>query len=218
MYRWTYGSRNNILGLGGHTSVWNTPGGTLSDKTAMKEYPCLTQEMIYEALQEGKLQGKHGSMMGNPYVKLIRHEVKAFVREKFGEESFQIEENKKKLLSVKSQLRTIPGEIRTLEEKRDRLEAEEKRLLEVLGDNAPSTKKKGSGRGRGRGRGRGSSSVGSSTKNKNETVSLDDDSGDKENESDSDGVLSSTSKRGRGSGRGGRGGSSRGKRAKLEEL
>lgn len=39
------------------SSPWNSAGQTLSDKNAMKEYPALTQEIIYKALNDGKLQG-----------------------------------------------------------------------------------------------------------------------------------------------------------------
>ena len=48
---------------------WTKKGGTLSDKTAFKEFG-LTQNDIIKAIHEGKLQFREGSIYGNPYLRL----------------------------------------------------------------------------------------------------------------------------------------------------
>ena len=64
-------------------SAWHKKGGTLSDKSARKEFG-ITQEEIIDAIRDGKLQYRTNTMYGNPYLKLIRSEVEAFVDEKYG--------------------------------------------------------------------------------------------------------------------------------------
>jgi hypothetical protein len=62
-------------------SEWNKKGATLSDKTAKKEFD-LTQNVIFDAIKAGKLQYKQNHIHGNPYLRLLRHEVESFVKEK----------------------------------------------------------------------------------------------------------------------------------------
>jgi hypothetical protein len=52
-------------------SEWQRKGGTLSDKTARKEFS-LTQDEIVEAIRAGKLQYRHAAMHGNPFLRLLR--------------------------------------------------------------------------------------------------------------------------------------------------
>jgi hypothetical protein len=46
-------------------SVWLKKGGTLSDKSARKEFG-LSQDEIIEAIKSGKLQYRKNYMHGNP--------------------------------------------------------------------------------------------------------------------------------------------------------
>jgi hypothetical protein len=68
-------------------SIWKQKGATLSDKSARQEFG-LTQQEIYEAMRAGKLQFQQNSMHGNPWFRLLRHEVEALGRQehKQGEE------------------------------------------------------------------------------------------------------------------------------------
>ncbi|MHA1646535.1 MAG: hypothetical protein ACTSVL_03085 [Promethearchaeota archaeon] len=68
---------------GKEKSAWVKKGGTLSDKSARKEFG-LTQEEIIDAIYIGKLQYRFNNVFGNPYLKLVRNEVEAFVEEKYG--------------------------------------------------------------------------------------------------------------------------------------
>jgi len=64
---------------------WTRKGATLSDKTARKEFG-LAQQEIVEAVREDKLQFRENHIHGNPYLRLLRHEVEALVGSKSGQE------------------------------------------------------------------------------------------------------------------------------------
>ena len=65
-------------------SRWSRKGATFSDKSARQEFG-LTQQEIIAAIRAGKLQFRGSNMHGNPWFRLLRHEVEALVREKSGE-------------------------------------------------------------------------------------------------------------------------------------
>ena len=60
-------------------SIWTQKGATLSDKSARQEFG-LTQQEIYAAMRAGKLQFREANMHGNPWFRLLRHEVEALVK------------------------------------------------------------------------------------------------------------------------------------------
>jgi hypothetical protein len=64
-------------------SMWSQKGATMSDKSARQEFG-LTQEEIIAAIRAGKLQFRESNMHGNPWFRLLRHEVEALVRDKSG--------------------------------------------------------------------------------------------------------------------------------------
>ena len=103
-----------------------TKGATLSNKTARKEFG-LTQEEIFEAINEGKLQYRNNYMHGNPYLKLIRREVDAIVNEKYGGDYLK----KKKL---ENELTPVNRELRGLKSKISSLEKRKAKLLENIGE------------------------------------------------------------------------------------
>ena len=75
------------------TSIWKQQGATLSDKSARKEFG-LTQDEIFAAMRAGKLQFRQNSMHGNPWFRLLRHEVEALVKEKSGKDGLKKETRK----------------------------------------------------------------------------------------------------------------------------
>ena len=66
-------------------SIWSSKGATLSDKSARVEFG-LTQQEIVAAIRACKLQFREGNMHGNPWFRLLRHEVEAFVSETNGQD------------------------------------------------------------------------------------------------------------------------------------
>ena len=64
-------------------SEWRRKGATLSHKTAQKEFG-LTWEEIVRAIRASKLRCREHSMHGNPWLRLLRREVEALVKERHG--------------------------------------------------------------------------------------------------------------------------------------
>ena len=107
-------------------SVWTKKGGTLSDKSARKEFG-LTQEEIIDAIKGGKLQFRKNYMHGNPYLRLVRSEVEELVVEKYGDNYFEIKKLKKELAQINQEIGRIKGRIAFLEKRKIA-------LLEELGE------------------------------------------------------------------------------------
>jgi septal ring factor EnvC (AmiA/AmiB activator) len=105
------------------TSIWGQPGATLSDKSARKEFG-LTQEEIFEAMRAGKLQFQQNSMHGNPWFRLLRHEVEALVKEKSGEDGLQKKKLQKELADLNKEARKIKTRLKAIERRRAELEKE----------------------------------------------------------------------------------------------
>lgn len=95
-------------------SNWTEQGATLSHKNACKEFG-FTEQEIFEAIKQGKLQYQINYAHGNPYYKLLRKEVVALVEQMHG--SQYLEEQK-----INHQLKTITREINSLKRKLTSLE------------------------------------------------------------------------------------------------
>ena len=98
-------------------SVWTQKGGTLSDKSARKEFG-LTQEEIIEAIKCEKLQYKLNYIHGNPYFRLIRNEVESLVKKKYGKDYFKKKKLKNELSQVNKDMRRLKKQLKSLEDKK----------------------------------------------------------------------------------------------------
>ena len=101
-------------------SVWSKKGATLSDKSARKEFG-LTQEDIIQAIKDGKLQYRHNSVFGNPFLRLIRSEVEALVDEKYGSNYLEQKKNKKELAQINRELKRLNAQFISLEQRKAEL-------------------------------------------------------------------------------------------------
>jgi hypothetical protein len=66
-------------------SAWTTKGGTLSHKSAEKEFG-LTFDEIVACIRSAKLQYRENSIYGAPFLRLFRNKVDALVSEKYGKD------------------------------------------------------------------------------------------------------------------------------------
>ncbi len=105
------------------SSNWNAPGAAMSDKSAIKEYG-LTQQEIYAAVREGKLQYRENQAHGNPYLRLLRSEVETLVKSLRGEKGFEQQKLQAELKSVQTQIRSCKTKLKKLERRRDELQSE----------------------------------------------------------------------------------------------
>ena len=101
-------------------SAWVTKGGTLSDKSARKEFG-LTQDEIIEALKGGKFQYRINYMHGNPYYKLIRSEVESFVNEKYGSNYLKKKKIQNELAKIKKEIKVLKSQLVSLEQRKTEL-------------------------------------------------------------------------------------------------
>jgi hypothetical protein len=101
-------------------SGWTRKGATLSDKTARKEFD-LTQQEIVAAIREGKLQCRENHIHGNPYLRLLRHEVEALVSEKSGQDHLHKKKLQKELADINKEARKLKNRLKAIERRRAEL-------------------------------------------------------------------------------------------------
>ena len=97
--------------------IWSQQGATLSDKSACEEYG-LTQEEIYAAMRAGKLQYRQSNMYGNPWFRLLLHEVEALVKEKGGQDHLHKKKLEKELTDIDKESRKLKTRLKALERRR----------------------------------------------------------------------------------------------------
>jgi septal ring factor EnvC (AmiA/AmiB activator) len=102
---------------------WSQKGATLSDKSAQKEFG-LTQQEIIAAIRAGKLQYREGSIHGNPWLRLLRHEVEALVKEKDGQDHLHKKKLQKELADLDKEARKIKTRLKAIERRRAELKEE----------------------------------------------------------------------------------------------
>jgi len=101
-------------------SMWSRKGATLSDKSARQEFG-LTQQEIIAAIRVGKLQFRESNMHGNPWYRLLRHEVEALVRDKSGQDHLQKKRLEKELADLNAEARKLTTRLKAIERRRDAL-------------------------------------------------------------------------------------------------
>ena len=101
------------------TGILHGPGKArlLSDTSAQREFG-LTRQEIFEAVRCGKLQYRENNIYGNPYLRLIRREVEALVKEKYGVEYLKKNKLKKEMAKVKRALKALKARAASLEKRK----------------------------------------------------------------------------------------------------
>lgn len=103
-----------------HIPGWSDKGATFSDKSARKEFG-ISQDEIIEGIRDGSLQYRENHIHGNPYFRLFRHEVEAFVTKKYGKDYVEKKKLENELKEVNSELRKIKARTKTLEKRKAEL-------------------------------------------------------------------------------------------------
>ena len=102
------------------TAIWSQKGAALSDKSARQEFG-LTQSEIYAAMRAGKLQFREANMHGNPWFRLLRHEVEALVKQKSGQDHLHRKKLEKELADISEETRKLKTRLTVLERRRAEL-------------------------------------------------------------------------------------------------
>lgn len=98
-------------------SMWTKKGATLSDKSARKEYG-LTQEEIVKAIRSNKLQYRYNHVHGNPYFRLLRHEVESLVNRQYGKKHLEKRRFENELAQVNKDLKRTKAALASLEKRK----------------------------------------------------------------------------------------------------
>jgi hypothetical protein len=104
-------------------SIWSSKGATLSDKSARVEFG-LTQQEIVAAIRACKLQFREGNMHGNPWFRLLRHEVEAFVSETNGQDYLHTKKLERELADINKEARKLKARLNVLERRQAELKTE----------------------------------------------------------------------------------------------
>ena len=99
---------------------WTQKGATLSDKSARQEFG-LTQQEIIAAIRAGQLQYRENHIHGNPYLRLLRHEVEALVRDKSGQDELRKKKLQKELADINKEARKLKTRLKAIERRRTEL-------------------------------------------------------------------------------------------------
>ncbi len=84
----------------------------------------MTQDDIFAAMRAGKLQFRESNMHGNPWFRLLRHEVEALVTEKGGQDHLRKKKLQKELADLDKETRKIKARLKAIERRRAELTKE----------------------------------------------------------------------------------------------
>jgi coenzyme F420-reducing hydrogenase delta subunit len=100
---------------------WNRKGATLSDVTARKEYG-VSQDFIVKGIQAGKLEYREGSVWGNPYLRVLRRQLEAFIAEERGRSFLSSTKHQAELKKIKKEISKLRKTLIDLEVRKAELE------------------------------------------------------------------------------------------------
>jgi len=100
---------------------WNRKGATLSDVTAKKEYG-VDRDFIVKGIRAGKLEYREGAIWGNPYLRILRRQLEAYIAEELGEENLSNVKNQTELRKVKKEIASLNKKLKDLQSRKTELE------------------------------------------------------------------------------------------------
>ncbi len=101
---------------------WNRKGATLSDATAIKEYG-VSRDFIVKGIREGKLEYREGAIWGNPYLRILRSQLEAYISGKKGAGQLASAKTLTELRKLKSEIAQLKKKLAALEMRKGELEA-----------------------------------------------------------------------------------------------
>src|SRR3990170_453645 len=100
---------------------WNRKGATLSDVTAKKEYG-VSWDFIVKGIEAGKLEYREGAVWGNPYLRVLRRQLEAYIAERLGEDRLSREKGQTELRKIKKEIKDLKKRLAELEARKAELE------------------------------------------------------------------------------------------------
>jgi len=101
---------------------WNRKGATLSDVTAHAEYG-VSRDFIIKGINAGKLEYREGAIWGNPYFRVLRRQLEAYIAKELGKGRLATVKNEAELRKVKKEINDLNKSLRALQDRKKELEA-----------------------------------------------------------------------------------------------
>lgn len=100
---------------------WNRKGATLSEVTAQSEYG-VSSEFIIKGIQDGSLEYRDGAIWGNPYLRILRSQLEAYIVRELGEDFLRRTKNQTELRRVKKEINDLSKKLNLLQGRKKELE------------------------------------------------------------------------------------------------
>src|SRR4030081_2160948 len=82
---------------------WTRKGAALSDVRARKEYG-VDSDFVVKGINAGKLEYREGAIHGNPYIRVLRSQLEAYVVEELGDDYLRTWQEKTELQEIKQEM------------------------------------------------------------------------------------------------------------------
>jgi coenzyme F420-reducing hydrogenase delta subunit len=82
---------------------WTRKGATLSQVTARKEYG-VDSDFVVKGINAGRLEYREGAIHGNPYIRVLRSQLEAYVVEELGDDHLRTWQQKTELQKIKQEM------------------------------------------------------------------------------------------------------------------
>lgn len=100
---------------------WSRKGATLSHVTARKEYG-VDEDFIVAGINAGKLEYREGAVHGNPYIRVLRRQLEAYIGEELGDDYLGRWQAKTELREITREMAELRKRLDALEHRRAQLE------------------------------------------------------------------------------------------------
>lgn len=100
---------------------WNRKGATLGDVTAQAEYG-VSRDFIIKGIECGKLEYREGSIWGNPYLRVLRRQLEAFIAEQRGKRCLSSAKEQAEFRKIKKAIAALKRTLTGLEARKAELE------------------------------------------------------------------------------------------------
>lgn len=101
---------------------WGRKGATLSEVTAEKEYK-VSRDFIIKGVNAGKLEFREASVWGNPFLRILRSQLEAYIVEELGSAYLAKVKGKTELRMIKKEMAALKKKLKELEGRKAELEA-----------------------------------------------------------------------------------------------
>jgi flagellar motility protein MotE (MotC chaperone) len=100
---------------------WNRKGATLSEVTAQSEYG-VSREFIIKGIKSGRLEYREGEIWGNPYLRVLKSQVEAYIVGELGADFLNKNKNQAELRKIKSEINGLNKKLKALQVRKNKLE------------------------------------------------------------------------------------------------